>query len=100
MTLGKHNQLVMVVVISTKWDFYIVCNCSKFFLTKIIIIIVVIALIKTERECIRKIGRKIATLPEPTGLSQEQQKEQPSGLEGSLNSLTEAVRKVIPECTH
>lgn len=69
------------------------------FLTKIIIIIV-IALIKTDRECIRKIGRKVATLPEPTGLSQEQQREHPSGLEGSLNSLTEALRKVIPECTH
>lgn len=67
------------------------------FLTKIIIVI--IALVKTERECIRKIGRKVATLPKPTGLSQEQQRTS-SGLEGTLNSLTEVLGKVTPEHTH
>lgn len=69
MPLRQHNQLVMMI--STKWDFCIVCTIPSF-LTKIIIVI--IALVKTERECIRKIGRKVATLPKPTGLSQEQQR--------------------------
>lgn len=76
MSLKKHKQLVMVVMISTKWNFCVVCNCSKF-LTKIIIV-VIITLIKNERIYQKDKKKEISILPQPMGLPQEQQRKHPS----------------------
>lgn len=50
--LRKYNKLVVVLVVSGKWDFLLVSNCSKYAEVFELKIMVAIVTIKIERECI------------------------------------------------
>lgn len=86
----KHNQLMVVMVTSVWWDSHIVSNCSKY---------VSVFFIKNngsnssnkDWEAMYSKERDRSSFPRPIGLPQEQQREQPRGLENILNSSTEAL---------